>query len=97
MVERLLTLLKDEEMYKSPYAGNLLLFFTFECDRLTDHQKWLCIRFLNAHADKFSDTHTRQVLDELRYGHYRDYLKMKKPNPQQWKDYQQMQGKLDRR
>ncbi len=93
VVERLLTLLRNEEMYKSPYAGHLLNFFEFESDKLTDRAKWLCIGFLNAHGDEFSDVHSRQVVTELRYGLYADHLKMKKPNVQQWKDYQKMREK----
>jgi hypothetical protein len=92
VVERLLALLRNDEMYRSPYAGHLLNFFEFESPRLTDRQKWLCIDFLNAHGDKFSGVHSQQVVTELRYGRYGDYLKMKKPNPQQWKDYQKMRG-----
>lgn len=92
VVERLLTLLRSEEMYKSPYAGHVLNFFEFESSSLTDRQKWLCIGFLNAHGDKFSDVHSQQVVTELRYGRYGDYLKMKNPSSQQWKDYQKMQG-----
>lgn len=91
IVESLLTLLRSEEMYKSPLAGHVLNFFEFESPRLTDRQKWLCIGFLNAHGDEFQDVHSRQVVAELRYGRHGDYLKMKKPNPQQWDDYQKMQ------
>ena len=93
VVERLLTLLRNEEIYKSPYAGHLLNFFEFESSNLTDRQKWLCIGFLNAHGNQFLDVHSQQVVTELRYGKYGDYLKMKKPNAQQWKDYQKMQEK----
>ena len=92
VVERLLTLLRSEKMYNSPYAGHLLQFFEFESARLTDRQKWLCIGFLKAHGDKFSDVHSQQVVIELRYGRYGDYLKMKKPNSQQWNDCQEMQN-----
>jgi len=97
VVERLLTLLRNDNMYNSPHAGHLLQFFEFESTRLTDRQKWLCIGFLNAHGDKFSDVHSQQVVIELRYGRYGDYLKMKKPNSQQWKDYQEMQSRRSRK
>src|SRR5258708_7530485 len=93
VVERLLTLLKNEEMYKSPYAGHLLNFFEFESDKLTDRAKWLCIGFLNVHGDEFSDVHNQQVVTELRSGLYGNHLTMKKPNAQQWKDCQKMQEK----
>ena len=96
VVERLLTLLRNEKMYKSSLAGHILTFFEFESDKLTDRAKWLCIGFLNAHGDEFSDVHSQQVVTELRYGLYGDYLKMKKPNAQQWKDYQKMQGNRDK-
>src|SRR5579871_1932211 len=79
VVERLLTLLRNEEMYKSPHAGHVLHFFEFESPRLTDRQKWLCIGFLNAHGDQFSDVHSQQVVTELRYGLYGDYLKRSAP------------------
>lgn len=92
VVERLLTLLRNEEMYKSQCAGHVLSFFEFESSSLTDRQKWLCIGFLNAHGNEFSGVHSQQVVTELRYGRYGDYLKMKKPTSQQWKDYQKMQG-----
>ena len=91
VVERLLTLLRNEEMHKSPYAGHVLNFFEFQSGQLTDRAKWLCIGFLNAHGDEFSHVHSRQVVTELRYGLYGDWLKMKKPNAQQWQDYQSMQ------
>jgi hypothetical protein len=91
VVERILTLLRNEEMYKSQQAGHVLNFFEFESPRLTDRQKWLCIGFLNAHGNEFSDVHSQQVVTELRYGLYGDYLKMKKPTPQR-KDYQKMRG-----
>jgi hypothetical protein len=97
VVERILTLLRNEEMYISPYAGHVLNFFEFESYRLTDRQKWLCIGFLNAHGDEFSHVHSHQVVIELRYGRYGDWLKMKKPNPQQWEDYQKMQGNWKKR
>jgi hypothetical protein len=95
VVERLLTLLRDEEMYKSPYAGHVLNFFEFESPYLNDRQKWLCIGFLNAHGDEFHDVFAHQVVVELRYSRYGDHLKMKKPNPQQWRDYQKMRGDLE--
>lgn len=92
VIERLLTLLRDEEMYKSPYAGDVLNFFEFESPYLSDRQKWLCICFLNAHGDEFQDVFAHQVVVELRYSRYGDHLKIKKPSPQQWKDYQKMSG-----
>jgi len=88
VVERLLTILTQEEMYQSPYAGHLLQFFEMESERLTDRQKWFCIRFLNAHGNKFTDGFSSQMIGELRAGLF---LRMKKPNPQQWDDYQKMQ------
>jgi hypothetical protein len=95
IVERLLTLLRSEEMYKSRHAGHVLNFFEFQSASLTDRQKWLCIGFLNAHGDEFSDVYSQQVVTELRHGMYGDYLRMKKPTAQQWKDYQKMQGNRD--
>jgi hypothetical protein len=53
VVERLLALLTDEGMYRSPFAGSLLQFFEAESNHLTDHQKWLCVRFLNEQGDNF--------------------------------------------
>jgi hypothetical protein len=88
VVERLLAILTKQEMHQSPYAGHLLLFLEVESKRLTDRQKWYCIRFLNAHGHKFTDGFSSQMVGELRAGLF---LRMKKPNPQQWDDYQKMQ------
>src|SRR5262249_23667706 len=90
VVERILTLLRDKEMYESTLACHILNFFEFESPSLTDRQKWLCIGFLNAHGDEFKDPQSQHVVGELRYGRYEDWLKMKKPNPQQWKEYLEM-------
>lgn len=88
VVERLLALLADEGMDRSPCAGSLLQFLQVESDHLTDHQKWLCIRFLNEQGDNFKDGYSSTMVGELRSGLY---LRMKKPSPQQWDDYQKMQ------
>jgi hypothetical protein len=72
LVERLLTLLRNEKLYESPLAGYVLNFFEFEAPRLTARQKSLCAGFLNAHGDRFAHVHSQQVVAELRYG---DYLK----------------------
>ena len=88
VVERLLAILTKQELYSSPFAGHLLQFFEVESKHLTDHQKWFCIRFLNAHGDEFTDGFSSQIIGELRAGLF---LRMKKPNPQQWDDYQKMQ------
>jgi hypothetical protein len=88
VVERLLAILTKQEMYQSPYAGHLLQFFEVESEHLTDRQKWSCIRFLNAHGGEFTDGSSSQIVGELRAGLF---LRMKKPNPQQWDDYQKMQ------
>jgi hypothetical protein len=88
IVERLLTLLRDGLSNRTPFSGDLLHFFEMESKHLTDHQKWLCICFLNALGDEFTDGFSSLVVGELRRGLY---LKMKKPNPQQWDDYQKMQ------
>jgi hypothetical protein len=70
VVERLLTLLRCEEMYKSSVAGHVLNFFEFESPYLSSRQKWLCVGFLAAHGDQFDDVHSTQVVTELRYGNY---------------------------
>ena len=88
VVERLLALLTSEELRRSPFAGDLLHFLEMESNHLTDHQKWLCICFLNAHGDDFPDGYSCLIVGELRTGLY---LRMKKPKPQQWDDYQKMQ------
>ena len=72
VVERLLTLLRSEQMYKSHLAGHVLNYFVFESPRLSPRQKWLCIGFLNAHGDEFVHVHSCVVVADLRYG---DYLK----------------------
>lgn len=88
LVERLLALLAVEGMDRSPFAGTLLQFLQIESDQLTDQQKWLFIRFLNEDGDNFKDGYSSLIVGELRAGLY---LRMKKPNPQQWEDYQKMQ------
>ena len=70
VVERLLTLLRCEEMYKSFVAGHVLNFFEFESRHLSRRQKWLCVGFLAAHGDQFDDVHSQQVVTELRHGNY---------------------------
>jgi hypothetical protein len=95
IVERLLTLLRNKEMYQSPLAGHVLNFFEFESAGLTDRAKWLCIGFLNAHGDEFQDVYSREVVADLRGERYGEYLRMKKPNPQQWKDYLKMKGEAN--
>jgi hypothetical protein len=72
VVERLLTLLRSEQMYESHLAGHVLNYFEFESRRLSVRQKSLCTGFLNAHGDQFVDVHSRQVVAELRHD---DYLK----------------------
>ena len=88
VVEGLLAILTKQEMYQSPYAGHLLQLFEMESEHLTDRQKWFCIRFLNTHGNEFTDGFSSQMIRELRAGLF---LRMKKPNPQQWDDYQKMQ------
>ena len=88
VVERLLAILTQEEMYQAPFAGHVLQFFEVESAHLTDRQKWPCICFLNAHGNGFTDGFSSQMIAELRAGLF---LRMKKPNPQQWDDYQKMQ------
>jgi len=75
VVERILTLLRSERMYKSHHSGHILNFFEFEAPYLSDRAKNLCIGFLNAHGDRFEDVHSHQVVAELRE---HEYLKIKK-------------------
>jgi hypothetical protein len=70
VVERLVTLLRNERMYNSDLAGHVLNYFEFESPRLTDWQKRLVIGFLKAHGDQFSHVHSQQVVAELREGKY---------------------------
>jgi hypothetical protein len=70
IVERLLTLLRSEQMYESPLAGHVLNYFEFESPRLSARQKSLYIGFLNAHGDQFLNIHSRQVVTELRHDSY---------------------------
>jgi len=70
VVERLLTLLSRETMYASHLAGHLLNFFEFEAQSLTTRQKSWCVGFLKLHGDRFTEVHSRQVVAELRGGHY---------------------------
>src|SRR5258708_36814280 len=50
VAERLLTLLENEEMYKSRLAAHLLNFFQLESKSLKERGNWLCIGFFNAHS-----------------------------------------------
>lgn len=70
VVERLLTLLRCEEMYTSSVAGHVLNFFEFESPYLSARQKSMCLGFLAAHGDQFDGVHSRQVVTELRYYNY---------------------------
>jgi hypothetical protein len=70
VVERLLTLLRSDEMYKSRLAGRVLNYFESEAPRLSARQKSLCLGFLKAHGDKFADFHSQQVVAELRERNY---------------------------
>jgi hypothetical protein len=70
VVERLLTLLRNERMYTSALSGHVLNFFEFEAPYLTDRQKSLVTGFLRAHGDEFIHVHSQQVVAELREGKY---------------------------
>ena len=70
VVEGLLTILRNPEMFTSPLAGHLLNYFEFESPRLTPHQKQLCKAFLNAHGNRFTDVFSMQVVAELREGNW---------------------------
>lgn len=72
VVEGLLTMLRDDKMYNSAVAAHLLNYFEFESPHLTRHQKSLCVGFLKAHGDRFTDFYSQHVVGELRAG---DYLK----------------------
>ena len=78
VVERLLTLLRCEEMHKSSLAGHVLNFFEFQSPHLSQRQKGLCVGFLAAHGDQFDDVHSRQVVTELRHGNYLQMTKDKR-------------------
>jgi hypothetical protein len=45
--------LRDEKMYSSQLASNVLNYFDFESPHLSSRQKSLCLGFLKAHGDKF--------------------------------------------
>jgi hypothetical protein len=70
VVEGLLTILRNTEMYTSPLAGHVLNYFEFESPRLTERQKLLCRAFLNAHGNSFTDVFSMQVVAELREGNW---------------------------
>src|SRR5277367_4938282 len=61
VVEGLLNLLRSDDMYKSRLAGHVLNYFEFEAPMLSERQKQLCIDFLKAHGNEFTDVHSRQV------------------------------------
>ena len=70
IVERLLSLLRSERLYKSSLSGHVLNFFEFQAPYLSDRSKSLCVGFLNAHGDQFRHVHSHQVVAELREGEY---------------------------
>jgi hypothetical protein len=70
VVERLLTLLQGEEMYTSPLGGHVLNYFELESPHLSVRQKAKCIDFLKSHGDLFVDSHSSQVVTELRFENY---------------------------
>jgi len=70
VVERLLTLLRNEKMYHSPLSGYMLNFFEFEAPHLTPRPKSLYLGFLPAHGHEFTHFHGRQVVEELQRGPY---------------------------
>lgn len=70
VIERILTLLRSERMYTSILSAHLLNFFEFHAPYLSDRAKNLCIGFLNAHGDQFTNVHSHQVVAELREGNY---------------------------
>jgi len=70
VVERLLTVLRDEKMYSCELAAHVLNYFEFEAPHLTSRQKSLCVGFLKAHGDRFTSIHSQQVVTELREGNY---------------------------
>jgi len=63
---------------------------------VASNTKAVAVRFRMIVSIYTQHRHSRQVVVELRYGKYGDYLKMQKPTPQQWKDYQKMQGNRDK-
>ncbi len=70
VIERLLTMLADEKMYESPFAGHILNYFEFESCRFSARQKSMCLNFLKIHGDQFDHVHSRQVVAELRHDTY---------------------------
>jgi hypothetical protein len=70
VVEGLLTILRNSEMFTSPLAGHVLNYFEFESPLLTQHQKQLCKAFLTAHGNSFTDVFSMQVIAELREGNW---------------------------
>lgn len=72
VVEQLLTILRNEKMYSSQLASHVLNYFEFESPHLSSRQKSLCLGFLKAHGDNFTDIYSQQVVGELLEG---DFLK----------------------
>jgi hypothetical protein len=70
VVEELLAILRDEQMYSSPLAAHLLNYFEFESRQLTPRQKSLCTEFLKVHGHQFTDIYSQQFIAELREGQY---------------------------
>ena len=70
VIERLLALLREDGMFASPFAGHILNFFEFEAPQLRPNQKRLCREFLKLYGDSLTDTHSCQVVAELREDNY---------------------------
>ena len=73
IVEGLLSLLSGNKMHKSRLASHVLNYFEFEAHNLSKSQKRLCIQFLKAHGNEFTDVHSRQIVAELREGKYLNF------------------------
>ena len=70
----LLSLLSEPGAFESHLAGHVLNYFEFESPTLSSRQKKVCRDFLNENGDRFTDVHAAQVVTELRYSIYGDWL-----------------------
>lgn len=74
IVDEILAILREPSSFTSSAAGYALTYFQFESERLTPGQKKRCLEFLKEYGDSFTSVHAVQVVTELRYDKYGNWL-----------------------
>jgi hypothetical protein len=76
---QLLGILRRPEMWRSPVAGHVLMFFEFEANRLSPRAKDRCKAFLREWGGQFTDVYSMHVVGELGIGPYLKEVPVKVP------------------